>query len=111
MNYFHTRVAVFDRDGGKCLRCLGDATDVHHRRVKGMGGSKDPITHGMANLISLCRDCHTFTHDNPGDAYKYGFLVKASETPADVPVWVGTREKMLLFDDGTAYKGTSYVWY
>lgn len=110
-NYGRMRIIVFDRDGGKCLRCLGDGMDVHHRRVKGMGGSSSPQTHGLANLITLCRDCHSYIHDHPEESYALGFLVKASETPEDIPVWVGTRQKMILKDDGTAEKGTMYAWY
>jgi 5-methylcytosine-specific restriction enzyme A len=109
-NYHHTRITVFERDGNKCLRCLGDATVVHHRRVKGMGGSRSPQTHGLANLISLCSPCHEHIHANPAESYELGFLVSKFNTPSDVPVMVGTRQRMFLSDDGSSVHGTEYVW-
>lgn len=78
------------RDGGKCVRCLGEAVDVHHRRVRGMGGSSDPDITGMANLVSLCRICHDHVHANPAESYETGFLVKTGYDPAGVPLKIGS---------------------
>ena len=75
------------RDGGKCLYCLGEADDVHHRSPKKMGGTKDEyIAFGLANLVSLCRSHHDWVHSNPAQAYKLGFLVHSWEDPAEVPI-------------------------
>lgn len=52
------RVAVLDRDEWRCVRCDGDAEDVHHRAY-------DPeIMDGRALewLVSLCKGCHKFIH-------------------------------------------------
>src|SRR5215208_7183688 len=37
--------------------------DRHHVLHKRMGGSRDPAIHGHANLISICRRCHTNLHE------------------------------------------------
>ncbi len=82
-----TRRLVFARDGEKCLRCLGEAADVHHRRPKGMGGTGNKyIAYGMANLVSLCRECHTYIHAHPEAAYKTGYLVHSWDDPACIPI-------------------------
>lgn len=87
MNWEGARKLALARDGGKCLRCLGEAADVHHRRVKGMGGTSDDyIKYGLANLVSLCRECHSWVHNNPSDAYSSGFLVHGWDDPAEIPI-------------------------
>ena len=81
------RKLVLSRDGNKCIWCLGDADDVHHRAPKKMGGTKDEyIAFGLANLVSLCREHHSWVHAHPAEAYKLGFLVHSWEDPADVPI-------------------------
>lgn len=93
------RRLVFARDGGKCLFCLGEADDVHHRRPKGMGGTSDKyIAFGMANLVSLCRFHHTWIHAHPEDGYRLGFLVHSWDDPAEIPLVLkpGTHYVKLL---------------
>jgi 5-methylcytosine-specific restriction protein A len=81
------RRLVLARDGEKCLRCLAPAVDVHHRRPKGMGGTGNKyIALGMANLVSLCRDCHTEIHTQPELGYRTGFLLHSWEDPAEIPL-------------------------
>lgn len=64
------RDAALDRDGGWCQECWPDravyATDVHHIRSLGMGGSRyDPENplNNLENLVSLCRPCHWVKHN------------------------------------------------
>lgn len=97
-----TRILVLERDGYRCLRCLGDATDVHHRHPKGMGGtSDDDINYGMANLMSMCRRDHDFVHRHPQESYMNGYLLKAGMNPEVVSVKVG-RTRVLLTKGGKA---------
>lgn len=78
---------VAARDGGKCLKCLGEATDIHHRIPRGMGGTSDPErNYGLANLVSLCRECHAWAHDDPQEAYRTGFLLHSWDDPAKFPL-------------------------
>jgi hypothetical protein len=46
-----------------CEIC-GDTRGIeqHHILHRKMGGSKDPVIHDHANLITLCRRCHTALH-------------------------------------------------
>jgi 5-methylcytosine-specific restriction protein A len=94
--------SVVNRDGGKCLKCRKVATDVHHRRPRGMGGtSDDHISYGMANLVSLCRTCHDWVHANPWPSYTLGWLVKTGEDPDDVPIYTDADVIIKLLPDGT----------
>ena len=75
------------RDGGKCLRCLAPAVDVHHRRPKGMGGTSNSyIAFGLANLVSICRECHSWIHAHPEQGYSTGYLVHSWDDPAAIPL-------------------------
>jgi 5-methylcytosine-specific restriction enzyme A len=75
------------RDGGRCRRCLRPASDVHHRKVKGMGGTSDEgRACGLPNLISVCRPCHSWIHLHPTESYEQGWLVHSWDSPEDIPV-------------------------
>ena len=87
MTWDTARKAALARDGERCRRCLRPATVVHHRQLKGMGGTDDPeVWFGLANLLSLCWDCHTWVHLHPEEAHSLGFIVLSWENPADVPL-------------------------
>mgnify|MGYP003954049663 CR=1 FL=1 len=43
-----------------CEVCGAKAVDIHHIEPKGMGGSKTKDF--IANLMALCRSCHTKCH-------------------------------------------------
>ena len=45
-----------------CEVCGAKAVDIHHIEPKGMGGSKNKDF--IANLIALCRSCHTRCHSD-----------------------------------------------
>ena len=61
--------------------CSG-ALIVHHRKLKGMGGTSDPAIHDLDNLFVLCggitgRDAHHGeVHDNPRLSYEFGLLIR-----------------------------------
>jgi 5-methylcytosine-specific restriction protein A len=111
VNWEQSKRAVEARDGGKCLKCLGEATDVHHRLVKGMGGTKRAEVHGLANLVCLCRSCHNHIHSHPEESYALGFLVRSGYNPADVPVRVLQRGRLKLNDDGSTGREPEYAWF
>ena len=84
---------VAARDG-HCVRCGGEITDIHHRKLRGMGGTSDQeVAFGLANLISLCRKCHDWVHAHPAESYRLGLLVHSWDNPEDIPV----REDPPLF--------------
>lgn len=66
---------------GSTAPCTG-ALIVHHRRLRGMGGSRNPTIHDLDNLAVLCggvtgRDGHHGeTHDYPARGYECGLLIR-----------------------------------
>lgn len=91
---------VAARDGC-CVRCRGESVDVHHRKLKGLGGtSDDEVAYGTANLITLCRTCHTYVHGNPTESYKTGYLVHSWDDPELIGV-ITSRGIFTFSSDGT----------
>lgn len=94
-----TRRAVIDRDRGICQWC-GDTVQVdyyslQHRRARGMGGSKDPVSSSPANGVVMCgtgtTGCHGYVEAHPAEAIERGFRVPQGRNPALVPLvdWRG----------------------
>jgi len=89
------------RDGSTCVRCgvvVGSGGNVHHRRNRGMGGSR--AANVIANLVTLCgtptSGCHGDVTLRPAaiDAERFGWVLPTNGTidPATVPVlvaWLG----------------------
>jgi hypothetical protein len=67
--------------GLRTIRCFG-ALIVHHKMMKGAGGSADPKINDADNLVVLCggvtgRDAHHgLVHDNPEQSYALGLLLR-----------------------------------
>ena len=79
---------VLGRSRGICERCAErNATDIHHRRPRGMGGTRHPEIHSPANLLHLCADCHRWVESNSRAAYEFGWKVPHNTLdPVEVPV-------------------------
>lgn len=66
--------------------CFGRLV-VHHKRMRGSGGTSDPSIHDLENLAVLCggvtgRDGHHgYVHDNPAESYENGLLVRRAGLP------------------------------
>ena len=56
-----TRRLVLQRDNHRCTQC-GATSDleVHHIVPRAEGGTNDPD-----NLVTLCANCHSDSHDRP----------------------------------------------
>lgn len=93
------RDLVLRRAGGSCERCgiPSYRYEFHHRRPRGMGGSRNSATNRASNCILLCPSCHRSVESKRELAVEYGYLVPQSQVPATVPVWV--RWGWVLFDD------------
>ena len=94
---------ILTRSGDLCEVCGRRAESTHHRKPRGMGGSKDPAAHSAANLLRVCGDgtrgCHGMIESNRTASYENGRLVCQGDSPADVPV--GLRHGwVLLTEDG-----------
>ena len=101
-----TVAAVHSRAQVRCERCgtrESEYWSLHHRRPRGMGGSKNPALNAPSNILLLCGSgttgCHGWVESNRAEAYETGLLLHmwqiARETP--VTLWHGT---FLLDDDG-----------
>lgn len=105
MSWAQVRRVILGRDNEACVRCGYPANDVHHRIMKGMGGTRnEEVAYGPANLISLCRECHVYVHAHPAKSYEEGFLVHSWSAPGEVPV-VTKFGNLSLRKDGTSELG------
>lgn len=100
-----TRTDVLARDLSLCVRCgVSPAADVHHRLPRGLGGTSDPLcAYGMANLIALCRACHSWCEitgrsTDPGNAYASGWLLRRGDDPEDTPILYRGQWRWLTHD-------------
>lgn len=84
--------AVRHRDMDMCVVCGGtNALQTHHRRARGMGGTRRADTNEPQNLVTVCASCHHRIELNRAHAYRLGLLVHQTENPAEVPIhtWRG----------------------
>ncbi|EID10206.1 hypothetical protein MPHLEI_22459 [Mycolicibacterium phlei RIVM601174] len=83
------RKVIHQRGQGRCERCtrFSFALEIHHRRPRAMGGSKDWLTNTPANGVLLCPDCHRFIESFREKALEFGWLVRQGHDPRDVPVY------------------------
>ena len=109
----HVKQMIFARSEGYCevlsLACELAATEIHHRRPRGMGGTKKPETNYASNGLAICRRCHLKCEAMRSWAIDNGFIVRQSDNPAEIPVWwrsswSGNRKAMVLLDDGGALR-------
>lgn len=90
-------------------------TDAHHRRPRGMGGTKRVETNQPSAALWVCRDCHQRIEEHRTEALTYGWLVRQTDDPADIPVlyrgtWVYLDDLGNLHDTKPAVKeGTTHV--
>lgn len=90
-----TREAVVGRSNGMCEFCrYARASDMHHRKSRGVGGKWHP-----ANIIHLCRPCHATATANPEDARSSGVIVESHRDPSTVPVVRNNGDRFMLTDE------------
>lgn len=82
---------VLSRSGGSCeimsSGCTLVAEHHHHRRPKGLGGTRRPESQYASNCLHCCTRCHLKIHAMPTWARDNGFLVRQTDNPAVVPMW------------------------
>jgi hypothetical protein len=82
------------RAAGKCERCgraiVPGYRSLHHRRPRGMGGSRDPLTDHPANFVDLCgsgtTDCHGDLESFRLLAKRFGWILPQGSDPRTCPV-------------------------
>ncbi len=98
------RQIVMGRAFGQCERCLHAtlAGDPHHRRVRGMGGSKAPDRHDPSNLVWVCRPCHDWVHAHPKESAETGFMIPRfpGTSPLEVPITDLSGRTVYLDNEG-----------
>ncbi len=75
---------VMDRDKWCQANAYGHETSkpcdnrlvVHHRLVKGMGGTADPAVNDAENLVVVCETHHLELHSNAAKSYENGLLLR-----------------------------------
>lgn len=67
--------------------CELTAVTVHHRRPRGMGGTKRVDTNDADNGLAICRACHSIVEGRREWSLANGFLVRQQDSPGKVPVW------------------------
>lgn len=101
-----TAAAVYARSNHSCERCgtrEAQFWSMHHRRPRGMGGSKNKALNEPSNILLLCGSgttgCHGWVESHREEAYEAGLLVRMWQVPRDTPVtlWHGTY---VLDDEG-----------
>lgn len=107
------RQLVHARDGGLCVRCGAPASDLDHRRGRGMGGTKGEDSariNGPAWLLTLCGSgntsgCHGRKEANRHDAEREGYRIPRNAQGVDAErVPVLTRAGWVLFDNAGGWR-------
>lgn len=80
--------------------CDQNGEQIHHRKPRSMGGSKDPAINSPANLVLLCSRCHLWVETKGREAaYDRHLLLRHIEDAAQTPVKL-KRGWSTLTDDG-----------
>ena len=87
------RLLIDARAKGICELCGMRVTSpqYHHRRPRGIGGTKRVETGQAQNALLLHQKCHARVESNRLEAYESGWLVGQSSDPGAAPVklWDG----------------------
>jgi 5-methylcytosine-specific restriction enzyme A len=94
-----TKAAIFERADGRCEICAEWFSDMqyHHRRPRGMGGTRREDSNTASAGLYLCAEDHRIVEAYRVKAFDNGWLVRQSQTPTDIPVlrrgvWVELRD-------------------
>lgn len=89
-----------DRDAG-CIHCGElEAVAPHHRRNRGMGGSKE--REKPSNIVVLCSVVNGLLESDAAWAERardYGWKLRAGQEPEETPVWYPLRGGWYLLDN------------
>ncbi len=106
-----SRKLVWARAGGSCERCGRTIAlthrdySFHHRRPRGMGGSRTAGTHLPSNLLLLCGSgttgCHGEVESKRVESFFEGWLVHQGDDPGAEPVLLHDGRRVLLSPSGS----------
>lgn len=93
---FSTKVRdkIKTRAHGSCEVCgftIGYSAQIHHRKPRGMGGSRSEQSGSVSNGLFIHPKCHAQIESDRNKAMSMGFLIYQGDDPAKVPVrlWYG----------------------
>lgn len=106
-----TEALILTRANHACERCgqpnrgvRGRDWSIHHRRPRGMGGTKRLSTASVGVVLcgSGVTGCHGWVESNRADAIDLGWLVSAlgREHPRDIPIIHITHGFVFIDDNG-----------
>jgi hypothetical protein len=73
---------IDDRSMGWCEICgTHRVREHHHRRPRGMGGSRREDTNRASNGLGLCSGCHSMVERHRDVAEMHGWIVKQGNDP------------------------------
>lgn len=110
-----TVATLYARAGRRCELCGGPLSGLagwskHHRRPRGMGGTRVSWVNDVTNLLLLCGSgttgCHGRVESHREAAYEAGWLLRSGEHPAEVPVLIHARGVVYLTPDGDYQEGS-----
>lgn len=95
---------VIERSEGVCEYpgCVAPGAQLHHRRPRGIGGTRDPLINSPANIVNICYPHHALVEQFRVASQERGFLIsRLSALTADqVPLLYRDGRWVLLHDDG-----------
>ena len=94
---------LFERSHERCERCGSRGEQIHHRKPRKSGGTRDAAINDLSNLVLLCQADHHYVEMNREWAYEQGWLVRSWADPAYQPVriqgsWIRLSEVYTLVD-------------
>ncbi|AID58904.1 hypothetical protein PBI_GAIA_85 [Mycobacterium phage Gaia] len=91
-----TRNIILERADFVCELCGANSVEnLHHRRARGAGGSKNPQTNTPANAFAVCFEDHARIESYRAKALENGWLVRQGKNPAEVPILYRSRFALL----------------
>ena len=104
-----TRMAVYTRDGRRCVAChAADGLTFQHRRAVGMGGSK--LRPDAADGLTLCGTCNEACEGRMQTlALAHGWKVRRWADPTLVPAYYPHEFQWFRFDGVDRHPITAIV--
>lgn len=79
------------RTDGRCVGCGQPATNIQHRKARGMGGTRSVSVGHPANGLPMCGSgttgCHGWTEANPAHALALGWRLDQAADPTLSVFW------------------------
>jgi hypothetical protein len=70
IEYSRVRREYLEEKNGRCEVCDREATDIHHKSGRGRN------TCEKGTFLAVCRQCHTYLHQNVKWATEKGYIVR-----------------------------------